>query len=258
MHAGLLRIVLCLIVSLLFVYPIPLQADEKPLTSADVERIIERVDRLFRSATSFSRMEMEIQTPDWSRTLSMDVWTRDLNHTLISITGPKKDLGIATLRVENEMWNFFPRINKVMKVPPSMMMSSWMGSDFTNDDLVKESSMIRDYTLTLLEDPDPAHWRIRLVPKENTPIVWSGIIVTVRKADDIPVLQEFFDEDGKKMREIRFEDIRPLGGRTIPTVLELVPLNKEGHRTVIRYLEADFDIPLAEDTFSLRNLRKRR
>ena len=112
----------------------------------DVETIIKRIDQLYRSETSEAEMEMHIVTPHWERTLAMHVWTEGMDKTFIRITAPKKEQGVATLRIGNEMWNYLPKTNKVMKIPPSMMMGSWMGSDFTNDDLVRESSMLEDYT----------------------------------------------------------------------------------------------------------------
>ncbi len=223
----------------------------------NIEEIIDKVDRILRSDTSTSRMEMSIETPNWKRTLTMDMWTEKLDKTLIRILGPQKDRGVATLRVETEMWNFFPKINKVMKVPPSMMMSSWMGSDFTNDDLVKESSMLRDYDYRLMENPDPDHYYVELIPKANTPIVWGKIVITARKSDYIPVREEFFDEDGTKMRVMELKEIKPMGGRTVPTIIELIPLNKKNRKTTIRYISAEFDKPLDKDVFTLRTLKKR-
>jgi outer membrane lipoprotein-sorting protein len=225
----------------------------------EIQKIVDRVDRIFRSSSSVSKLEMSIVTENWERTLTMDMWTEGMDRTFIRILGPRKDRGIATLRVDTEMWNYFPKINKVMKVPPSMMMGSWMGSDFTNDDLVKESSMTRDYTYSLVEppEPDPDHYYVELRPKADTAIVWGKIIVKVRREDYIPVMEEFFDERGRKMRVMHLKDIRPMGGKTIPTVIELIPLNKEGQKTLIRYISVEFDKELGKDVFTLRNLRKR-
>ena len=130
--------------------------DDEPVP--DVEAIVKKMDQLYRSETSHAEMEMQIATPHWERTLAMTVWTKGMDHTFIRITAPKKEQGVATLRIGNEMWNYLPKTNKVMKIPPSMMMGSWMGSDFTNDDLVKESSMLNDYTYQLVkpEDATPA------------------------------------------------------------------------------------------------------
>ncbi len=224
----------------------------------DVQDVIDRLDRLYRSEASYAEVEMAIVTPNWERTLRMQMWTEGMQKTLITILSPKKEKGIATLRIGTEMWNYFPKINKVMKVPPSMMMGLWMGSDFTNDDVVKESSLIRDYECEL-EDPGRDDvYRIALTPRQDTPTVWGKIVYTVRRADLIPLEEVFYDEDGEPMRAMIFWDVKTLGGRSLPAVLEMVPLNKEGHKTVIRYLDARFDADLGTDVFTLRKLRGRR
>ncbi len=223
----------------------------------EVKKIVDHLDRLYRSETSYSKMNMVIKTPHWERTLTMKAWSRGMNKTFITILAPKKEKGISTLRKETEMWNYFPKINKVMKVPPSMMMGSWMGSDFTNDDLVKESTMLDDYTARLA-DSKGENWVVELLPKAKTATVWGKIVARVRKSDMIPLTYEYYDEKGRMMRIMRFSEVKEMGGKRIPSVMEIVPQKKKGHSTKIIYLEAEFDKKLPGDTFSLRNLRKRR
>jgi outer membrane lipoprotein-sorting protein len=242
---------------LVFTAPIlPVHAENTP----EVNAIVEKMDRLYRSDTSYGDVEMMIETEHWKRTIRMDIWSEGLDRTLIHINSPNKDAGIATLREKTEMWNYFPKINKVIKVPPSMMMSSWMGSDFTNDDLVRESSMINDYHSSIIspDNANPDYYYIELIPKKDIPIVWERILLVVRKNDYIPVEESFFDEKGRRMRVMEFSEIRNFSGREIPSVLVMKPLNKPGKKTVIKYLELDFDIKLKADTFSLRNLQKKR
>jgi len=246
---------------LLFFFPFSISmpsaaADEPP----DVKTIIDQVDRLYRSHTSHALVDMVVVSEHWERTLSMEMWTEGMEKTFIHITGPKKDEGIATLRIGTEMWNYFPKINKVMKVPPSMMMGSWMGSDFTNDDLVKESSFLKDYNHRLVhpEDEEAGSYSIELTPKEDTPTVWGKIDITVTKTDYIPLTQSYYDEKGNKMRELTFSDTRTFNDRRIPSVMEMVPLNKPGQKTVIRYKDITFDEPVDKGVFTLRNLQKRR
>ena len=175
----------------------------------DVETIIKKIDQLYRSDTSHAEMEMHIVTPHWERTLAMTIWTKGMEKTFIRITAPKKEQGVATLRIGNEMWNYLPKTNKVMKIPPSMMMGSWMGSDFTNDDLVKESSMLDDYTYTFVtpEDASPDHIYVQLMPKEDSPIVWGKIVAAVQSSDYLPVWQRFYDEKGTLMLGYEFQEI---------------------------------------------------
>ncbi len=224
----------------------------------DIQVLVDRMDRLYRSETSYAELEMEIRTPHWRRTLRMKMWTEGMRKTFVTILAPKKEAGTSTLRVGTEMWNYFPRINKVIKVPPSMMMGSWMGSDFTNDDLVKESSLAVDYHPAFGTPGNDSVYEIVLTPREETPTVWGRIVLTIRKSDLIPVSYVYFDESGDPMREMTFSGPTDFGGRTLPAVLEMKPLKKDGHRTVIRYLDAHFDRPPAKDTFTRRNLRRRR
>lgn len=232
-----------------------------PNQSSDIEAkdIVKKLDELYRSESSSGEMEMQIVTPHWERTLRMKVWTKGTDKTFIRITSPQKEKGVATLRIGNEMWNFLPNTNKVIKIPPSMMMGSWMGSDFTNDDLVNEFSLYEDYHYKLVtpEDAQPDFLYIESVPREGLPVVWGKIVTTVRKDDYIPAVDKYYDEKGRLMRVMNFKDIKLFSDRKIPAVMELIPQNKEGHKTVIRYLKLEFDIKIGEDVFSLRNLRSR-
>jgi len=255
------RLFLCLLVVLTAAgFPGGIRPSAAGDGRAKVREIIDRVDRLYRSDTSYGELEMTIITPNWRRRIRMKIWTEGMDKTFLYITSPKKDAGIATLRIGTEMWNYFPKINKVMKIPPSMMMGSWMGSDFTNDDLVKESSLLRDYNARLInpEGADKEHYYIELVPRMETATVWGRIVVTVRKDDYIPVRLVYFDEKGEKMRVLEYRDVRLFGDRRLPAVVEMTPLNKEGHKTVIRYNDIRFNIELDRETFTLRNLQRKR
>ncbi len=233
------------------------QADKH---APDVETIVKKIDQLYRSETSHAEMEMQIITPHWERTLAMTVWSKGMEKTFIRITAPKKEQGVATLRIGNEMWNYLPKTNKTMKIPPSMMMGSWMGSDFTNDDLVRESSMLNDYTYQFITPEDAAsdHLYIQLVPKEDSPIVWGKIVAAVQADDYLPVWQRFYDEKGKLMRVMNFKEIKTFGDKIAPSVMEMIPQNREGHKTVVRWLKATFDSDIDDKIFTRRNLQKRR
>ena len=235
----------------------PLPANEQS-ADIDVKAIIRAVDELYRSQTSRADIEMQIVTPHWERALALKVWTKGMDRTFILITSPKKEKGVATLRIGNEMWNYLPKTNKVMKVPPSMMMGSWMGSDFTNDDLVKESSMLNDYTYELITpaDAQPNHLYIQLLPKEDSPIVWGKLIVAIRESDKIPIWQHFYDETGRLTRVLNFKEVESFDGKTIPSVMEMIPQNREGHKTVVRFMDAAFDTEIDEKIFTRRNLQK--
>ena len=233
---------------------------EKDSAQPDVEKIVKEIDELYRSRSSYSELEMQIVTPHWERTLKMRAWTEEMEKTFIRILSPAKERGVATLRVGNEMWNYLPKTNKVMKIPPSMMMGSWMGSDFTNDDLVREFTFLDDYSYQLIT-PDDAQGGllyIEFIPKEGLPIVWGKVIIAIRDEDYIPVWEKYYDEKGNLMRVMYFKDIKSFDERKVPSLMELISQTKEGYRTIIRYLDIDFDVELPPDVFSLRNLRSRR
>ncbi len=225
----------------------------------DAKEIVKKMDELYRASSSYTVMEMEITTPHWSRTLKIKAWSKGMDMTFLRILEPQKERGMATLRMDNEMWNFLPKTNKVMKIPPSMMMGSWMGSDFTNDDLVKEYTFLDDYTfeITDFENPEEGVVYVKCIPHEDLPIVWGHIVIAVQKNGHLPLWQKYFDEKGTLMREMVFKDVRKFGKRTIPATMELIPKNKKGQKTVVRYLEAEFNIAIKKETFSLRNLRTR-
>ena len=227
------------------------------VSPVDAREIARKMDELYRSNSSYSEMSMEVVTPDWSRTLEMQVWTSGTDKTLVRILEPKKERGVGTLRIGNEMWNYFPRVNKTIKIPPSMMMSSWMGSDFTNDDLVKEYTLVKDFDFRLVRPGGAREDLLYLEarPKPGVPVVWSRVLLAVRAADLIPVWEEYFDDRDTRMRRMEFSDIRKFGDRQVPAAMSLVPANKPGNRTVLRYKILRFDEPVDDSIMTLRNLR---
>lgn len=231
-----------------------------PLTSnadSDIARtIIDEMEQMYRGESSEATLTMEVETPQYQRTLTMIGQSLGKELAFFRILSPKKDRGVTTLKREEEMWNYFPKINKVIKVPPSMMMGSWMGSDFSNDDLVKETQLIDEYHLELEEDD--TYYFVTLTPKAQTVTVWGKIEYTISKTPRLPVSQSFFDDDGEKIRELSFSAPRDYEGRLMPSILEMKPLNKPGHITRITYDDIRFEVPeITQSTFSLRNLKAR-
>lgn len=244
-------------------------AEEGGSNRPKVEEVVEAVDRLYRHNSSHTVMEMEIHTPHWSRTLKMEAWSEGMDKTFIRILEPRKERGMGTLRIDNEMWNYLPKTNKVMKIPPSMMMSSWMGSDFKNNDLVKEFTFAEDYNFSYTTAsgaggaPSQAEGDLSkeellyldCKPKAGKPIVWGKVVVAVDEQTLIPKWEKYFDEDGELMRVMYFREVETFDGKRLPSKMELVPQNKEGHKTTLHYIEAEFDPDVDETVFSLRNLR---
>ncbi len=221
-----------------------------------VQELIDRIDQLYRADSSYALMEMEIVNPNWQRTLRLKAWSEGTEKTLIRILEPAKERGTGTLRIGNEMWNYLPKVDKTIRIPPSMMMSSWMGSDFTNDDLVKEFTFAEDYAFRYadLDNPEENRLYIECTPKEGRPIVWARVMLVVNAENLLPVSEMFYDEKDQLMRTMSFRDVKTFDDRRIPSVMELVPHDGKG-KTVIRYLEAQFNTAIPAGTFTTRNLR---
>ncbi|MBE9535648.1 MAG: outer membrane lipoprotein-sorting protein [Proteobacteria bacterium] len=228
-------------------------------TELTATQIIKKVEQLLRGDSAHSIMEMNIITPRWQRTLRMENWEVGRKKTLVRILSPKKEEGVGSLKIDYQMWNYLPRVERVIKIPPSMMMSSWMGSDFTNDDLVKESSIVDDYDHELkgiVTLGDFKAYRIDAVPKEGTAVVWGKLVFFVRTGDYVPLRQEYFSESGELVRYLDFSDVRQVGKRLLPTRWEMVPVNKPGKKTIVKLVDIEFDIALKDELFTLRNLKK--
>jgi outer membrane lipoprotein-sorting protein len=225
----------------------------------DGRQILERVERLLWGRTVQGDYEMSITTPRWQRTLALRVWMERPRRSFVRILAPAKEAGIGSLRIGSEMWNYLPSVERVIKIPPSMMLQPWMGSDFTNDDLVKESSILDDYTHkvvgTTMVDGQEA-WQVDATPKPDAAVVWGRVLYTVRKHDFMPLKQEYFSERGELVRVMSFAEVRALGGRTLPTRWEMRPVAKPGNVTTIVLKDAVFDRPVDEAVFTQRNLQK--
>ena len=232
-----------------------------PVRAQTALEIIDRVDRLLRGDSSRGLVTMEITTEHWSRSLQMEVWSLGTEYSLVRLLSPAREAGTATLKAGQEVWNYLPRVDRTIKVPPSLMMGSWMGSHFTNDDLVKESRIIDDYDIAISFDGDRdgvAVWEFELTPKPEAPVVWGRIEEQIRKEGLMPTWARYYDEDGDLMRTMTFSGYRTMGGRLVPASMEMVPADKPEEATTLVYNELEFDVDLDESFFSLRRLRARR
>lgn len=221
--------------------------------------IIIRADKLLRGKTNRATMMMKIVRPGWTRELGMKSWSREDDYSLILITAPARDKGTVFLKRKTEMWQWVPTVQRAIKIPPSMMSQSWMGSDFTNDDLVMEASIVKDYSHRFLADTsigDTALYRIEMVPKPDAPVVWSKVVVWITKASFIERRAEYFDESGAVANVMRLDRLKTMGGRTIPTLLEMTPAGKKGEKTLLEYRSIEFNVPLPETFFSLQNMKQ--
>lgn len=220
--------------------------------------ILDRVERLLWGTTVQGDYEMTISTSRWQRTLGLRVWMERPRRSFVRIVSPAKEAGIGSLRLGSEMWNYLPNVERVVKIPPSMMLQPWMGSDFTNDDLVKQSSILEDYRHKVLATVDvegQAVYQVEAVAKPDAAVVWGRIIHWVRKTDFLPLKQEFYDERGELMRTMTFSEVRIVGDRRLPTRWEMRPQGKAGNVTTIVLKNVVYDAPIDADVFSQRHLR---
>lgn len=221
---------------------------------------LDRVEKLLWGSTVQGEYEMTIATPRWQRTLGLRLWMDRPRRSFVRILSPAKEAGIGSLRIGTEMWNYLPNVERIVKIPPSMMLQPWMGSDFTNDDLVKESSILDDYThkvIATVQLDGETVVQVEAVPKPDAAVVWGRIVYWVRRADAMPLKQEFFSERGERVRVLAFSDVRQVGGRILPTRWEMRPDAKPGNSTTVVLKNAVFDRPVDAEIFSQRNLQKR-
>lgn len=225
----------------------------------DVKAIVKQADEKFRGQSSEGTLTMTIQRPSWSRTISMKNWTLGSEYSLIYITAPAKEKGQVFLKRDNEMWNWVPSIERMIKIPPSMMMQSWMGSDFSNDDLVKESSLVKDYDHKLLGKEKIEGYdcyKIELIPHEDAAVVWGKIIMWVSDKDLLWLKAEYYDEDNDLVNTEILSDIKKMDDRIMPTHLEMIPADKPGQKTIMIFENTKFNRPIKESFFSIQNMKR--
>ena len=226
----------------------------------DAATLIKAAIEYWRDTSSYAVSEMTIHRPDWERRVTFRVWTRGDKHSLVRVIAPAKDTGNATLLIDNDMWSFTPKINRVIKIPSSMMTQSWMGSDFSNSDLAKADDLIEYYTHRLLKtETRDGHTQyvIESIPKETAPVVWGKEVVTVR--DDYVLLEHaFYDQQGKLLKTLTTQELKSMGGKTVAARQRMQKLDKPDEWTQINVREARFGVEIPANMFTLGNLRNPR
>ena len=221
--------------------------------------IVKKADENMRGKTSEARITIKIIRPTWSREMDMKAWSKGDDYSMILVTSPAKEKGTVFLKRIKEVWNWIPSIERHIKLPPSMMSQSWMGTDFTNDDLVREASSVVDYDHTLLGNEtilDKDCYKIQMIPKPSAAVVWEKVIVWIDVVDFLQLKAEFYDEDGELVNIMNSSDIKEMGGRKITSKIEMIPDDKEGNSTVIIYNDIIFDKPINDDFFTTRNMKQ--
>lgn len=239
------------------VLALPFPQTSKAMTAKE---ILEKVDDLWRGESSYAEMTMDVRTEHYERSMSLKAWSLGKDYSLIAITYPPKDRGVATLKKNKDIWNYLPRVNRVIRVPSSMMMANWMGSHFTNDDLVKESRLSDDYDseVTFEGEKDGRKvFEITLIPKPEAPVVWGRIEIMVLQEDLIPLVALYFDEEGGLTRTMTFSEVKVMAGRLVPSIMTLHPEDEPEEYTRIVYNHLELGVGITEDFFSRSTLTRR-
>mgnify|MGYP001821959646 CR=1 FL=1 len=229
------------------------------LFGESAKEVVAKADELIKAKSSYSEMKMSVIKPDWSRDMEMKIWSLEPEYSLVLITAPAKDKGTVTLKRDKEVWNWIPTVHRVIKIPPSMMMQSWMGSDFTNDDLVKQSSIVKDYSHSFLAEEEMDGYlchKIQMIPKPEAGVVWGKIIIWISKDGYLQLRADYYDEDEYLVKSMVGGKIKKMGGRTIPTHWEMIPADKPGQKTVMEYISIEFNIEVNESFFSQQNMKR--
>ena len=229
------------------------------LFSQDATDIVRKANDLSLGKTTQGINKMILVRPDWEREVTMKVWSKGRDYYMILITAPAREKGQVFMKRKKEMWNWVPSINKMIKIPPSMMAQSWMGSDFTNDDLLKEASIVVDYNHTIVgEDSLEGHicHKIELIPKEDAAVVWGKVFLWIAKDHYYQLKAEFYDEIGELINTQYGSEIKKIHKRTLPSKLTMIPADKEGNKTILDLVEMKYDENIPTSFFSQQNMKR--
>lgn len=232
-----------------------------PPVQDNARDIIEKADNKRLGKTSSATMTLNIIRPKWTREIDLKLWTKGNDLMMILITAPARDQGTAFLKRGDEIYNWIPRIERSIKLPPSSMMQSWMGSDFTNDDLVKQSSMVKDYDHTLIGKDElngRETYKILLIPREEASVVWGKVEAWVDVEESLFLKLAYYDEEDKLVNTLLGKNIKTMGDRTVTSLLEITPADDPGNKTTLEYKSIVFDKPIENVFFTLRNLKNLR
>jgi outer membrane lipoprotein-sorting protein len=231
-----------------------------PAEAQDPTALVRAAWDHWRGESSYSEMTMIIHRPSWERSMSMRAWTRGSKHSLVRVTAPSKDAGNGTLMVDNSMWSFSPKVNRVIKVPSSMMGQSWLGSDFSNKDVSRADDIVEQYDHTLLgEEEHEGHkvYVIESIPHEEAAVVWGKEVLRIRD-DHVLLSQEYYDQEGVLVKAMESLEVGEMGGRTLALRMRMAKVDTEDEWTEIRTESIEFDVDLSDNMFTRSNLRNPR
>jgi hypothetical protein len=223
----------------------------------DVNQVMDYIDDLYRSQSAYSLMRMTVVRERGTRELEMESWSKGDDEALIVIRSPAREAGAATLRTEEGLWNYAPRADRLIRIPSGLLSESWMGSHFTNDDLMRETSYLDDYDAVIGTEvrDGVTYLKATLKPKPDAPVVYSELVFLITTEDWIPVRSEYFDE-GELVRAWAFDQIQTISGKKIPMRMTIIPVDAPEEKTVVEYLELELDVPVDENLFTRQGLRR--
>ena len=249
------RLAICAALALTLALPLHSASADPPLPT--VQQITQKLDDMYRSRSSHAQMTMKIVTRRFSRTLEVESWSLGEDLSLMVIRKPARESGTATLRTEEGLWNFAPRADRLMRIPSGMLSESWMGSHFTNDDLMRESSWEKDFTTTIgwMDDSGTRRLQLTAVPKPDAAVVYSKVVFVVDAESWLPLRAEYYDDD-EVVRTTHFRDVREFSGRKMPSLMLVVPADKPDESTEVRWDSMTFDGAIQRSLFTPRGLRR--
>lgn len=228
------------------------------LLAQNAREVVQQADQKMRGSSMQAEMLIRTIRPAWSREMQCRIWSKGNDLSMILVLAPAKDKGISFLKKRKEVWNWLPALERSIKLPPSMMNQSWMGTDFTNDDLVKESSIVEDYVHTFKGDTliqNRKCYIIQMIPKPETAVVWSRVLVCIDKKDFLELNSRFYDEDGRLINIMNAYDVKLMDGRLIPTRFEMIPADKKGQKTEMIYRSIKYNRPIEDAFFTTERMK---
>lgn len=228
------------------------------LFGQDAKQIVSKADEKFRGKSNYSEMTLEVIRPKWTRSYSMKSWSLGNDYSMVVITAPASDKGQAFLKRMKDLWSWNPAVNRMIKMPPSMMSQGWMGSDISNDDLMRQSSLVNDYSHKIVGNETVSSqecYKIELIPNENANVIWGKINMWISKSDFLVMKSEYYDDEMELVHTELASDIKTMDSRTIPTKIEIIPASDDSQKTILYFKVIDFDVTINESFFSQQNMK---
>lgn len=228
------------------------------LYAQTAKEVVQKADEKMRGSTSHVELTIKTSRPTWTRSMDVKAWMKGTDFSMILIQSPAKDKGIVFLKRKKEVWNWMPALERTIKLPPSMMNQSWMGTDFTNDDLVKESSIVNDYNHSIIGDTiieARSCYIIQMIPKPEAAVVWGKLVVCIDKKDFLELHTKFYDEDGALINIMNAYDIKMMDNRLIPTRFEMIPMDKKNQKTEMIYRNIKYNRPIEDGFFTTEKMK---